>query len=58
VNEKDLELLLDSAEAILSIFGVSRLLSGFERKKTHELWHEVYQQHEKDIEKQKQSYKM
>ena len=49
-KEKYLEMLLDSAESILSIFGFSRSLYGFEKKKTRQWWHEIYQQRERDIE--------
>jgi DNA polymerase family B len=49
-REKYLEMLLDSAEAVLSIFGFSRSLFGFDKKKTREWWHEIYQQRERDIE--------
>jgi hypothetical protein len=48
-KEKYLEMLLDSAEAVLSIFGFSRSLFGFEKKFKH--WgDEIYQQRERDIE--------
>jgi DNA polymerase elongation subunit (family B) len=49
-KEKYLEMLFDSAEAVLSIFGYSRSLHGFDKKKSHEWWHEIYWQHERDIE--------
>jgi DNA polymerase elongation subunit (family B) len=48
-KEKYLEMLLDSAEAVLSIFGFNRSLFGFDRKKQH-WWNEIYQQRERDIE--------
>lgn len=49
-REKYLEMLLDSAESILSVFGFSRSLFGFDKKKTHHWWDELYQQRECDIE--------
>jgi DNA polymerase elongation subunit (family B) len=48
-KEKYLEMLLDSAEAVLSIFGFQRSLFGFEKKYKH-WWDEIYQQRERDIE--------
>jgi DNA polymerase elongation subunit (family B) len=48
-REKYLEMLLDSAEAVLSIFGFNRSLLGFEKKFKH-WWDELYQQRERDIE--------
>jgi hypothetical protein len=42
-------MLLDSAEAVLAVFGFNRSLFGFERKFKH-WWDELYQQREKDIE--------
>jgi DNA polymerase elongation subunit (family B) len=52
-KEKYLEMLLDSAEAVLSIFGFNRSLYGFDKKKTYHWWNEIYQQHERDIESAK-----
>ena len=52
-KEKYLELLLDSAEAVLSVFGFNRSLYGFNRKKSHHWWDEIYQQRERDIESAK-----
>lgn len=52
-REKYLEMLLDSAEAVLSVFGFNRSLFGFERKKTYNWWDEIYQQCERDIESSK-----
>jgi DNA polymerase elongation subunit (family B) len=52
-REKYLEMLLDSAEAVLSIFGFNRSLFGFDRKKSHQWWNELYQQRESDIESAK-----
>ncbi|MGB7881332.1 MAG: DNA polymerase domain-containing protein, partial [Nitrososphaeraceae archaeon] len=49
-REKYLEMLFDSAEAVLSVFGFNRSLFGFDRKKTYHWWNEIYQQREKDIE--------
>ncbi|HXW12602.1 MAG TPA: DNA polymerase domain-containing protein [Nitrososphaeraceae archaeon] len=48
-REKYLEMLLDSAEAVLSIFGFSRSFLGFEKKFKH-WWDELYQQREREIE--------
>jgi DNA polymerase elongation subunit (family B) len=48
-REKYLEMLLDSAEAVLAVFGFNRSLLGFEKKKS-QWWNEIYQQREKDIE--------
>jgi len=48
-KEKYLEMLLDSAEAVLSIFGFSRSLFGFDKKKQH-WWDEIYHERERDIE--------
>ena len=52
-REKYLEMLLDSAEAVLSVFGFNRSLYGFDRKKAYHWWNEIYQQREKDIESAK-----
>jgi DNA polymerase elongation subunit (family B) len=52
-KEKYLEMLLDSAEAVLSVFGFSRSLFGFDKKKLYHWWNELHQQHEKDIESAK-----
>jgi DNA polymerase elongation subunit (family B) len=49
-KEKYLEMLLDSAESILSIFGFNRSLFGFDKKKTRHWWDELYKQRESDIE--------
>ena len=48
-REKYLDLLLDSAEAVLSIFGFSRSVYGFDKKFKH-WWDDIYQQRESDIE--------
>jgi DNA polymerase elongation subunit (family B) len=48
-REKYLEMLLDSAEAVLSVFGFSRSLFGFDKRFKH-WWDEIYQQRERDIE--------
>ena len=42
-------MLLDSAEAVLSMFGFNRSLFGFDKKKQH-WWDEIYHQCERDIE--------
>jgi hypothetical protein len=39
-------MLLDSAEAVLSVFGYSRSLYGFDKKKAYHWWDEIYQQRE------------
>ena len=52
-KEKYLDILLDSAEAVLSIFGFNRSLFGFDKKKNHHWWNEIYQQREKDIQSAK-----
>jgi DNA polymerase elongation subunit (family B) len=49
-KEKYLEMLLDSAEAVLAIFEFNRSLFGFDKKKNHHWWNEIYQQRERDIE--------
>ena len=49
-KEKYLEMLLDSAEAVLSIFGFNRSLFGFDKKKQQHWWDEIYHQRERDIE--------
>ncbi|MGH9978445.1 MAG: hypothetical protein ACRD8Z_21835 [Nitrososphaeraceae archaeon] len=46
-------MLLDSAEAVLSIFGFNRSSFGFDKKETRHWWNELYQQREKDIESTK-----
>jgi hypothetical protein len=48
-KEKYLEMLLDSAEVVLSIFGFNRSLFGSYKKKQHR-WEEIYQQRKRDIE--------
>jgi DNA polymerase family B len=48
-KEKYLEMLFDSSESILSIFGFNRSVYGFEKKFKH-WWDELYQQRERDIE--------
>ena len=52
-KEKYLEILFDSAEAVLSVFGFNRSLYGFDKKKTYHWWDEIYQQRERDIESAK-----
>jgi hypothetical protein len=49
-REKYLEMLLDSAEAVLSVFGFNRSLFGFDRIRAYHWWEELYQQRERDIE--------
>ena len=49
-RQRYLEMLLDSAESVLSVFGFNRSVFGFEKKKTYHWWNEIYQQREKDIE--------
>ena len=49
-REKYLEILLDSAESVLSVFGFSRSLFGFDEKKSRHWWDEIYRQREGDIE--------
>jgi DNA polymerase elongation subunit (family B) len=51
-REKYLEILLDSAEAVLSTFGFNRTTLGFDKKSMH-WWDEMFQQREKDIESAK-----
>ena len=51
-KERYLEMLLDAAEAVLSVFGFSRSLFGFEKKFKH-WWDEIYQQRERDMESAK-----
>jgi DNA polymerase elongation subunit (family B) len=51
-KEKYLEMLLDSAEVVLSIFGFNRIMLGF-NKKFKQWYDEFYQQREKDIESAK-----
>jgi DNA polymerase elongation subunit (family B) len=48
-KEKYLEMLLDSAESVLSVFRFSRSLVGFD-KKFKRRWDELYQQRERDVE--------
>jgi hypothetical protein len=43
-------MLLDSAEAVLSVFGFSRSLYVFDEKKAYHWWDEIYLQRERDIE--------
>src|ERR671919_2106637 len=52
-REKYLEMLFDSAEAALSIFGFNRSLFGYDEKKNRQWWNEIYQQRERDIESAK-----
>jgi DNA polymerase elongation subunit (family B) len=51
---KYLEMLLDSAEAVLSIFGFSRSLYGFDNsKQNYHWWNELYEQRQRDVESAK-----
>lgn len=43
-------MLLDSAKAVLSVFGFSRSSYEFDKKKAYHSWDEIYQQRERDIE--------
>jgi DNA polymerase elongation subunit (family B) len=52
-KEKYLDMLLDSAEAVLSIFGFNRSLFGFDEKKSRYWWNEIYLQLERDIDSAK-----
>ena len=52
-REKYLEMLLDSAETALSVFGFNRSLYGFSKKKSYHWWEEQYRQQERDIESAK-----
>jgi len=52
-KEKYLEMLLDSANAVLSVFGFNRSLFGFDIKKNHHWWNEIYHQRERDIQSAK-----
>lgn len=52
-KEKYLDILFDSAEAVLSIFGFNRSLFGFNEKKSRQWWNEIYQQRERDIQSAK-----
>jgi DNA polymerase family B len=52
-KERYLEMLLDSAEAVLSVFGFNRSLIGFDIKKNHHWWNEIDQQRESDIQSAK-----
>ena len=52
-REKYLEMLFDSAESVLSVFGFNRTLFGFDRKKTYHWYDGIYQQRERDIESAK-----
>jgi hypothetical protein len=40
-KEKYLEMLLDSAESVLTVFGFNRSLFGFDKKKNHHWWNEI-----------------
>jgi hypothetical protein len=51
-KEKYLEMLLEAAEAVLSVFGFSRSLFGLDKKLKH-WWDEIYHQRKRDIESAK-----
>ena len=55
-REKYLEMLLDSAEAVLSVFGFNRSQFGFERKKTYHWWNEIINNARKTSDLQNQNY--
>jgi hypothetical protein len=42
-------MLLDSAEAVLSVFGFSRSLYVFDKKKAYHWWDEIYLRRERDF---------
>jgi DNA polymerase elongation subunit (family B) len=52
-KEEYLEMLLESAESVLSVLGFNRSLFGFEKKKKYQWWNEIYQQRERDVESAK-----
>jgi DNA polymerase elongation subunit (family B) len=53
-RDKYLEMLFDSAEGVLAIFGFSRSLYGFDnRKQNYHWWNESYEQRQRDIESAK-----
>jgi DNA polymerase elongation subunit (family B) len=52
-REKYLDMILDSAEAVLSVFGFNRSLFGFDRKKAKNWYDEIYHQRERDVESAK-----
>jgi hypothetical protein len=48
---KYLEMLLDSVETVLAIFGFNRSIYGFEsNERIYHWWNELYEQRKKDIE--------
>ena len=49
-KKRYLEMLFDSAEAVLSVFGFNRSLFGFDRKKARHWYDEINQQRERDIQ--------
>lgn len=49
-REKYLDMLFDSAEVVLSVFGFNRSVYGFDRKPAYHWWDELYRQNERDIE--------
>jgi hypothetical protein len=52
-KEKYLEMLLDSSESVLSVFGFDRSQYGHDRKKSYHWWDEIIQQRGRDIESAK-----
>ncbi len=53
-RDKYLEILLDSAEAVLAVFRFNRSLYGFDnKKKIYHWWNELYEQRKRDIESAK-----
>ena len=57
MKRKIFEMLLDSAEAVLSIFRFNRSLFGFDKKKRH-WWDELKTNVRKTLRQQEQSYKI
>ena len=53
-SPRELEMLLDSADAVLAIFGSDRSVYGFDNNKKVRHWlNEIYEQRKKDIESAK-----
>lgn len=55
-KERYLEMILDSAEAVLSVFGFNRSQLGFDRKKAYHWWDEIYLQLEREVYFQKKMF--
>jgi DNA polymerase elongation subunit (family B) len=50
-RDKYFEMMVDSAEAILTLFGLNRSLYGFDNSnKSYQWWNELYEQRKKDTE--------